>query len=215
MAGAALDRFGTDRLGAGTLETDRLLAVDHRARSPEIRVQAALRADVGRVLANWVLRIANLPVYRARPDLALDQLMDGLPRLVHAVLHAIATPDPALDPDPATHAAETAAEHARRRAAAGFPAGAVLAELRELHVELLAQLWRIVDETLVATSADAPATSPTDAAWMPRSTIERLAMTIGDLSAAAAEANAAPTTASVDAGEPATTDRSAAKGRRR
>ena len=186
VAGVALDRFGTDRLGSATLETDRLLAGDQRARSPEVRLQAGLRADAGRLLANWVVRIANLPVYRARPDLALDQLMDGLPGLVHAVLRAVATTDPGLETDPATHAADVAADLARRRAAAGFSAGAIQAEFCELHLEVLSQVWRLVDETSTAG----------EATWTPRATIERLAGTIGELSVAAAEAlSTAPATA--------------------
>jgi hypothetical protein len=195
---AALGRFGTDRLGDGQLETDRLLAIAHRHRSPEVRLQAALRAEAGRLLANWIVRIANLPVYRARPDLRLDQLMDGLPGVVHAVLQAIATPDPGVEPEPGSRAAEVAAAHARRRAQVGFPVGAVLAELRELHAEVLAQLWRLVDEQ--APVADESVT--------PRALIDRLAIAVGELQIAAAEAWVAVALPSGDAadGEPPSGD---------
>jgi hypothetical protein len=213
VADAALDRFGTDRLGGGP-ETDRLLAVDHRPRTPEVRLQAGLRADAGRLLANWVVRIANLPVYRARPDLALDQLMDGLPAVVHAVLHAAATPDPGLDPDPAARAAEAAAEHARRRAAAGFPVDAVLAEFRELHLELLTQLWRIATETAPPTKVDAEPAAAVDFAWVPRMMIERLAATVGDLSVATVETFGAMPPGEA-AGEPTAADQPEPKGQRR
>ena len=186
VADAALDRFGTNRLGSDRLETDRLLAVGLRSR--EGRVQATLRADAGRLLANWVVRIANLPVYRARPDLRLDQVMEGLPPLLHAALQAVSTPDPGLDPEPAARAAEVAAEHGRRRAAAGFPIGAVLAELRELHGALLAEVWRIADEPPQPTDpAAAPPGLPGDAAGTPRSVVERLAATIDALFEATAE----------------------------
>jgi hypothetical protein len=202
VADAALDRFGTNRLGSDRLETDRLLAVGLRSR--EGRVHASLRADAGRLLANWVVRIANLPVYRARPDLRLEQVMEGLPTLLHAALQAVSTADPALDPEPAARAAEVATEHGRRRAAGGFPIGAVLAELRELHGALLAEVWRIADEPAQpAPSAQsvAPPTAPPglpgDAGGMPRSVVERLAATMDSLFEAAAEGwvagSAAPT----------------------
>jgi hypothetical protein len=174
----ALGRFGTDRLGDEQLETDRLLAIAHRHRSPEVRLQAALRSEAGRLLANWIVRIANLPVYRAQPNLRLDQLMDGLPAVVHAVLQSIGTADPGVEPEPGARAVEVAAAHARRRAQAGFPVGAVLAELRELHAELLSQLWRLLDELTP--------TGETVAA--PRTSIDRLAAAIGELQIAAADA---------------------------
>jgi hypothetical protein len=174
----ALGRFGTDRLGDEQLETDRLLAIAHRHRSPEARLQAALRSEAGRLLANWIVRIANLPVYRAQPNLRLDQLMDGLPAVVHAMLQSIGTADPAVEPEPGARAVEVAAAHARRRAQAGFPVGAVLAELRELHAELLTQLWRLLDE--LSTTAETAAA--------PRSLIDRLAAAIGELQIAAADA---------------------------
>jgi hypothetical protein len=211
MIGAALDRFGTDRLGGEHLETDRLLAVAHRPRSPEVRLQAALRADAGRILANWIVRIANLPVYRARPDLALDQLMDGLPALVHAALQATATPDPAVEPEPSARAAEVAAEHGRRRAAAGFPVGAVLTEFRELHAEVLGQLWRVMD------AAAAPE-APEATAGTPRALLERLAAAVGEMSAAAADAWAATGPGGLPAATPAPADPAIARereGRRR
>jgi hypothetical protein len=118
-------------------------------------------------------------------------MMDGLPGLVHAVVRAVASAEPEMDPEAEARTAEVAADHGRRRAAGGFPIAAVLAEFRELHTEVLTHVWRLADEV-----AESGAGQP------PRAMLERLASTIGDLGAAAADAWVAATERAV-AGSPA------------
>lgn len=112
-------------------------------------VVARLQTDAGRIIANWVLRVANLPAFRAVPGLALAQLQDGVPDLLEATLDALLSPDAAVDPEPLARVTDVAASHGRTRAAEGFPIGVMLAEFQELRAEVGTAIARLAE-------ADAP-----------------------------------------------------------
>jgi hypothetical protein len=139
------------------------------------RVAGLLRGQSSRIVANWVLRAANLPAFRAMPNLALNRLQDAIPALLEASLTAIAYSDPTMDPEPLGRALELAEEHGRTRADEGFGIGVLLAEYQHLRMEVWNALWRIVD-------AD-PALAD-----VPRELQARLSSTFDSLAAAAAEA---------------------------
>lgn len=139
------------------------------------RVASLLRGQASRIVANWVLRAANLPAFRATPNLALDQLEDAIPSLLEAALTAIASSDPTMDPEPLARAIELAEDHGRTRADEGFGIGVLLAEYQQLRTEVWTALWRIVDAD--PTLAD-----------VPRDLQSRLTSTFDSLAAAAAEA---------------------------
>ena len=143
--------------------------------SPLARVAALLSRQANRIVANWVLRAANLPAFRATPNLGLSQLQDEIPALLEVALTAVGTSDPTIDPEPLARAHELAAAHGRAREAEGFTIGVVLAEYQQLRMEVWAALWRIVD-------AD-----PT-LAGVPRELQSRLSSTFDSLAVAAAEA---------------------------
>src|SRR5687768_5931520 len=67
--------------------------------TPLARVTLELQEQSSRIVANWALRVSTFPTFRATPDINLAQLQEGVPELLDAVLAAIASPDPALDPD--------------------------------------------------------------------------------------------------------------------
>jgi hypothetical protein len=140
-----------------------------------LRVASLLRGQASRIVANWVLRAANLPAFRAMPNLALDQLEDAIPALLDAALTAIATSDPTMDPEPLARAIELAADHGRTRASEGFGIGVLLAEYQQLRMEVWTALWRISD-------------SEPSLANVPRVLQSRLSSTFDSLAAAAAEA---------------------------
>jgi hypothetical protein len=150
---------------------------DPRMGSAAIQARAAglLRGQASRIVANWVLRAANLPAFRATPNLALDKLQDTIPAVLDAALSAIAYSDPTMDPEPLGDALELAEAHGRKRADEGFGIGVLLAEYQHLRMEVWTALWRIVD-------AD-----PSMAA-VPRELQSRLSSTFDTLAATAAEA---------------------------
>jgi hypothetical protein len=139
-----------------------------------VRVAALLREQTGRIIANWVVRIANMPAFRAMPTLALDQLQDAIPELLDAVLFAIASSDPTMDAEPLDRALHLADEHGRRRARQNLAIGVVLAEYQQLRAEVWLALWREVDAN--PELADAP-----------RMIQSRLNFAFGGLDVAAAE----------------------------
>jgi hypothetical protein len=145
------------------------------AAAMQARAAGLLRGQASRIVANWVLRAANLPAFRAMPNLALDNLQDTIPALLDAALSAIAYSDPTMDPEPLGEAFELAEAHGRKRADEGFGIGVLLAEYQHLRMEVWTALWRIVD-------AD-----PSMAA-VPRELQSRLSSTFDSLAAAAAEA---------------------------
>jgi hypothetical protein len=152
--------YGEPRMGAAAIQA---------------RAVGSLRNQASRIVANWVLRAANLPAFRATPNLALDKLQDTIPALLDAALAAIAYSDPTMDPEPLGDALELAEAHGRKRADEGFGIGVLLAEYQHLRMEVWTALWRIVD-------ADPSLTA------VPRELQSRLSSTFDSLAAAAAEA---------------------------
>jgi hypothetical protein len=114
--------------------------------SPAARAAVLLRDQAARIMANWALRVANLPAFRAMPDLSLSQLQDTMPEILDAALVAIATSDPTVDPEPLQRAVDLAAMHGRKRAEDSFSIGDLLAEFQQLRVEAWAALWRVIEE---------------------------------------------------------------------
>ncbi|GIW04390.1 MAG: hypothetical protein KatS3mg059_1010 [Thermomicrobiales bacterium] len=116
------------------------------APSPAPRAAALLRDQAARIMANWSLRVANLPAFRAMPDLSLRQLQATIPAILDAALATIATSDPSVDPGALQRALDLAAEHGKNRANEGFAVGDVLAEFQELRVEVWSALWRVIED---------------------------------------------------------------------
>lgn len=110
------------------------------------RITAELRAAAGRIFANWVVRVTNLPHYRAQPDVRLSDLKTGMPELVIAAIDALTAHDPTLRAEP-NAAAAAAVTLSRSRAAHGCSLSDILAELQELRVEFFAAFWRMIDSS--------------------------------------------------------------------
>ena len=102
-----------------------------------------LQADSSRMIANWVLRVANMPAFRAWPDLSLVELQESIPALLNATLIAMRSPDPSRDPEPETRAIEVAERHGQARAGDAFPIGVLLAEFQAIGAELRLAILRI------------------------------------------------------------------------
>ena len=106
-----------------------------------IRLAEAVQDDATRVLANWSMRIATLPVFRAVPELALDELQQDMPQLFDAILGAVRVSPYELDPAPREAAAAMAAAHGAKRSHA-FAVDSVLSEIQVLQREVRNALWR-------------------------------------------------------------------------
>lgn len=104
-----------------------------------------LQGDSARMIANWVLRVANMPAFRAWPDLSLVELQESIPALLNATLLAMRSPDPSRDPEPESRAIEVAERHGQARAGDAFPIGVLLAEFQAMRAELLLAILRIAD----------------------------------------------------------------------
>ncbi len=130
--------------------------------SPVGRVTESLRADESRIVTNWALRVANLPAFRAIPDLSLTGLQEGIPSLLTALLAALAIGDSTLDAEPLAQVADEAAKHGRVRAVKGFPIGVVVRECHHLRAEVWAAILRIVAEDPAGESALAEMRSRVD-----------------------------------------------------
>lgn len=114
-----------------------------------IRLAGLIRDDSARILANWSMRIATLPVFRALPDLALDELQQDMPELLDAILMAVSVSPYELDEAPIEDAARKAAAHGAKRAGS-FPIDVVLSEIQMLQREVRNALWRFSNGTAVA-----------------------------------------------------------------
>lgn len=135
--------------GVGDADLLEIASVEVGDSVPQIgRVITLLRGDSDHIVANWVLRVANMPAFRAWPELGLDQLKDTIPDLIDAMLTIVSADDPERDPEALARVVEIAAEHGRERARNGFPIGAVLAEYQALREEMHIVLRRIADEDL-------------------------------------------------------------------
>ena len=110
-----------------------------------IQLAGLIREDSARILANWSMRVATLPVFRAVPELALDDLQEDMPELLESILNAVSVAPYELDPAPRDQAALCAESHGERRAH-DFPIEAVLAEVQSLQREVRNALWRLGPE---------------------------------------------------------------------
>jgi hypothetical protein len=108
------------------------------------RLAATLIDDCSRILINWSMRLATLPVVRAQPELALDDLQQDMPELLDAILRTLTLAPFEIETAPLESAAELARTHGAGRAAI-FPIDAVLAEVQMLHREVRNAIWRNVD----------------------------------------------------------------------
>lgn len=105
-----------------------------------------LRIQRPRIIANWALRVATLPAFRAMPDLALDEVERNIPDVLESVLITISTSDPTMDPGPLQRATALADAHGRNRYLDDFSAGDVLSEFNALYHEVWSAFWRVIDE---------------------------------------------------------------------
>ena len=112
------------------------------------RLIATLQAEIGRIEANWTVRVANLPTFRSEPDLGLADLQGVMPDLLRACCAAVAVSSPALDPAPLARARDLAARHGRNRAVAGFALGDLLSEFHQLLAEVWQAVWRAAEEAV-------------------------------------------------------------------
>jgi hypothetical protein len=106
-----------------------------------IRLAGMIRDDSARILANWSMRIATLPIFRALPELALDDLQQDMPELLEAILQAVSVSPYELDPTPIDDASRKAEAHGTKRAGT-FPIDVVLSEIQALQREVRNAIWR-------------------------------------------------------------------------
>lgn len=130
--------------GTETRSIDDMLVVDNTARAVP-RIVAQVGEQKTRIIANWALRVANLPAFRAMPNLRLDDVQRHIPEVLDGALTAIATSDPTLDPEPLARATDLASAHGRARLSDDFGVGDVLAEFHALRREVWSALWRVVE----------------------------------------------------------------------
>jgi hypothetical protein len=137
------------------VEDRMLLESNHGAIDDAVVVDGVMRAvpsivaqvsdQKNRIVANWALRVASMPAFRAMPNLPLEDVQRHIPEVLDGALTAIATSDPTLDPEPLARAAELAAAHGRARLQDDFGVGDVLAEFSALRREVWSALWRVVE----------------------------------------------------------------------
>ena len=120
-------------------------AVDLPSTITAIRLAGAIREDSARVLANWAMRVAVLPVFRADPTLSLVDLQEDMPELLESILDAVSVSPYELDPGPRDQAAARAEAHGARRAQY-YPIDAVIAEIQSLQREVRNAIWRLGQE---------------------------------------------------------------------
>jgi hypothetical protein len=111
-----------------------------------IRFAGLLREESNRILTNWSMRIATLPVFRALPELALDDLQRGIPELLEAILQAVSISPYEYDREPMEMASQVAAIHGADRASS-FPIDVALSEVQTLQHEVRNGIWRRAEGT--------------------------------------------------------------------
>jgi hypothetical protein len=110
-----------------------------------IKLAGLIREDSARILANWSMRVATLPVVRALPELGLDQLQEDIPELLDAILLAVSVSPYELDQAPIDDAAQKAAGHGAKRAGV-FSIDTALGEIQALQREVRNSVWRNAGE---------------------------------------------------------------------
>lgn len=148
MAGTVLNPLEREP-GHGGSPADGIVPMANLAESATaIRLAHALRDESVRILANWSMRVATLPVFRALPDLALDELQEDMPKLFDAILRAVSVSQYELDPTPLDEASVAAGAHGRKRAGS-IPVEALMTEFQALQREVRNALWRLSPEVTV------------------------------------------------------------------
>ncbi|MGI8644101.1 MAG: RsbRD N-terminal domain-containing protein [Thermomicrobiales bacterium] len=109
-------------------------------------IVALVKDDSNRVVANWVIHVANTPAFRAWPSLGLAELQDSVPELIEAILATIRVAGPGRTDDSIANTVDVATNHGRKRGQAGFPIGALLSEFKALRQELCASLRRVTGD---------------------------------------------------------------------
>jgi hypothetical protein len=109
------------------------------------RVVAEVGRQRSRIIANWALRVANMPAFRAMPNLALEDVQRHIPQLLDGALTAIGTSDQSMDPEPLARATDLASAHGRARLQDEFGVGDLLGEFHALRREVSSALWRVVE----------------------------------------------------------------------
>jgi hypothetical protein len=111
-----------------------------------VRLAGMLHDESARILTNWSMRITTLPVFRAVPELALDDLQQNMPELLDAILMAVSLSPYEYDQTPLDAAASRATAHGEMRAT-GFPVEVVLCEVQALQREVRNAIWRLAEGT--------------------------------------------------------------------
>jgi hypothetical protein len=115
------------------------------AGSPVPLVTFRLRDQKSRIIANWTVRVATLPAFRAMPNIAREDVERRIPDVLESALIAISTSDPTMDPGPLERAIELSAAHGRDRLLDDFGVGDVLSEFNALYLEVWSAFWRVID----------------------------------------------------------------------
>jgi hypothetical protein len=149
MAGSVLTPIDREPEAAMSPYEGIVPAADIPATVTTIRLAGLVRDDSARILANWSMRIATLPVFRALPELALDELQEDMPALLDAVLEAVSFSPYELDPTPMEEAEAKADAHGAKRAA-NVPVDVLLIEIQALQREVRNAIWRNAEEAPVA-----------------------------------------------------------------
>jgi len=142
MAGSVLNPRASES-GQGGSPADGIVPVANLPESiTTIRLAHSVREESARILANWSMRVATMPVFRAVPEIALDELQQDIPQLLGSILEAVSVSPYELDSAPLDEAAMAAEAHGRIRASA-IPVDALMAEFQALQREVRNALWRI------------------------------------------------------------------------
>lgn len=150
MADTALDPLERDP-GHGGSPANGIVPMANLAEgATAARLANSLRDESVRILANWSMRVATLPVFRALPEIALDELQQDVPQLLGAILRAVSVAQYELDPAPMDEASATAAAHGLERAGS-IPVEALMTEFQALQREVRNALWRLAPDVPVST----------------------------------------------------------------
>ena len=106
-----------------------------------IRLAGLVRDDSSRILANWSMRVATVPSFRAIPELALTELQEDMPELLASIMIAVNRYPYEFSTEPMEDVAQKAAAHGEIRAE-NFPVDVVLSEIQVLQREVRNAVWR-------------------------------------------------------------------------
>jgi hypothetical protein len=148
LAGSILNPLDSEPRHGGSPADGIVPAANLVESATAVRLAHALRDEGVRILANWSMRVATMPVFRALPELALDELQQDMPQLFDAILRSVSVSQYELDPAPLDEASVAAEAHGRKRASA-IPVEALMTEFQALQREVRNALWRLSPEVAV------------------------------------------------------------------